>query len=144
MYLLETVGSHIAIITKSIDKPTTLDMWHRRFGHAGISGLCELARNNLVDGLGIIKGEPLTGSCEDCIYGKHTTYPYDVNVEPKHEVLRRVHVDLWGKAHVKSIGGALYMMLFTDGRSLYQKDYYLSDKSGVRQYSTQVYQGVPC
>ena len=130
MYLLETVESHTAMITKSINKPTMLNIWHRRFGHAGISGLCELARKNLVDGLDIIKGEPLPGSCEDCIYGKHTTCPYDADVEAKHKVLRRVHVDIWGKAHVKSIRGAFYLMLFTDGGSSYRKKYYLSDKSG--------------
>ena len=130
MYLLETVEPHITMIAKSIDKPTMLNIWHRRFGHAGISGLRELARKNLVDGLEIIKGEPLPGSCEDCIYGKHTTCPYNVDVEAEHEVLRRVHVDIWGKARIKSIRGAFYLMLFTDGGSSYRKDYYLLDKSG--------------
>ena len=57
MYLLEPVEPHVAMIAKSIDKPTTLDVWHRRFGHAGISGLRELARKKLVDGLDITKGE---------------------------------------------------------------------------------------
>ena len=27
MYLLETVGSHVVMIAKSIDKPMTLDVW---------------------------------------------------------------------------------------------------------------------
>ena len=130
MYLLETVGSHVAMIAKSIDKPMMLNVWHRQFGHAGISGLHELERKNLVDGLKIIRGEALPGSCEDCIHGKHTTHPYNVDVEAEHEVLRRVHVDLWGKACVKSLGGAWYMMLFTDGGSSNQKNCYLSDKSG--------------
>ena len=57
MYLLEPVEPHVAMIAKSIDKPTTLDVWHRQFGHAGISGLRELARKKLVDGLDITKGE---------------------------------------------------------------------------------------
>ena len=83
-----------------------------------------------MDGLDITKGGSLPGSCEDCIYGKHTTCPYDADVEVEHEVLRRVHIDLWGKAHVRSLGGAWYMMLLTDGRSSYRKDHYLSDKSG--------------
>ena len=79
----------------------------------------ELARKNLVDGLKIIKGEAFPGSCEDYIHGKHTTHPYNVDVEAEHEVLRRVHVDLWGKARVKSLEGAWYMMLFTDCGSSY-------------------------
>ncbi|KAG6827349.1 hypothetical protein H0H92_012147 [Tricholoma furcatifolium] len=58
----------------------------------------------LVDGL-YIKG-PLTvpGTCEDCVYGKHVSRPYDAKVEIEAHPNQRVHIDLWGPASVVSLG----------------------------------------
>ncbi len=121
MYLLDDVKqisdyTHIpftAMNAKSLVNPASIEKWHRRFGHAGITGISNMARKSLVDGLDVIAAEPLPGRCEDCIYGKHTARPYDAEVVPETEALECVHVDLWGKARVRSLGGAVYMLLLS-------------------------------
>ena len=49
-------------------------------------------------------------------------------VEPEREVLERVYGDLWGLAHVRSVGGAEYMMVLNDGGSSYCMGYFLTCK----------------
>ncbi|KAJ3833859.1 hypothetical protein F5878DRAFT_545816, partial [Lentinula raphanica] len=70
----------------------------------------------LVDGLDI-KSKQVLGMCEDCLYGKAKRRPFDEKVTHETEVLERVHIDLWGPARTTSLGGAKYMMLFSDGAS---------------------------
>jgi len=50
-------------------------------------------------------------------------------VEPEDEVLKRIHIDLWGPASVKSVGGALYLMVLVDGGSSMKFGYLLSHKT---------------
>ena len=72
--------------------------------------------------------------------------PYDETIKLEMEVLERVHIDLWGRAHVHSVGGTYYMMLFTDGCSSYRKDFYLSEKfenatlDAIKQYHVEAEQ----
>ncbi|CAA7267102.1 unnamed protein product [Cyclocybe aegerita] len=89
-----------------------------------------MARKDLVDGLRIMDGDRAPGMCEDCIYGKQTSRPYDEDYMPETELLALVHVDLWGPTRVRSTGGARYLMVFTDDASSFCKAYFLSEKSG--------------
>jgi len=41
----------------------------------------------LVDGLHIDGDLSIRGQCEDCIYGKHTSRPYNENVAKENDVL---------------------------------------------------------
>jgi len=72
----------------------------------------------------------IPGQCKDCILGKHTAHPYDEEVIPKKEVLECVHIDMWGPASVKSVEGALYLMVLVDGGSAMKFSYSLSHKTG--------------
>lgn len=130
MYCFTEANEPMAMPARSHEKPTSIDAWHCRFTHAGTSHIETLVRKDLVDGLHITKEERLPGMCKDCIYGKQTLRPYDERVELETEVLECVHVDLWGPAHVRSSGGALYMILFTCGGSSYKCPYFLPEKSG--------------
>lgn len=53
--------------TRSVD----FEVWHRRLGHVGDSGLKKLAGSGILNGLDITSTN-IHGFCEDCIYGKHT------------------------------------------------------------------------
>jgi hypothetical protein len=134
MYVFDEIRTrsapHTAMPAKSHEKPTSIDQWHRRFCHFGKRTIKEMASKNLVDGLQIVDGKESLGMCEDCIYGKQASRPYDERVVPEKEVLERVHVDLWGPARVQSSGGARYAMIFTDGGSSFRKEYFLAEKSG--------------
>jgi hypothetical protein len=120
----------VAMSARSHEKPVGLDTWHRRLGHAGISAIRDMSRKDLVEGLSITGDMNVPGKCEDCILGKHVARPYDEEVTPEEEVLERVHIDLWGPASVKSIGGASYLMVLVDGGSAMKFGYPLSHKTG--------------
>ncbi|PPQ82316.1 hypothetical protein CVT24_002271 [Panaeolus cyanescens] len=129
MYILSAKDVTFAMPVKSHSKPTTIDTWHRRFAHAGLSGIKEIKSKGLVDGLDVTEGVKELGGCEDCVYGKQTRRPFDGKGEMEKELLERVHVDLWGPARVQSVGGAKYLMILTDGASSYRVAYTLADKS---------------
>lgn len=97
MYLLSTLGSpghHIAMTAKSLQKPVSLEVWHRRFGHASVKTIKTTLAKNLVDGLEIKGDLMVPGICEDCVFGKHSARPYDAEVLPEGAPNDRVHVDL--------------------------------------------------
>lgn len=75
-----------AMATKSLDIPVTLDTWHSHFGHAGVTGIWNLAKKGLVDGLNMKGNMEVEGLCEDCVYRKHTTQVYNGDIEPEKEV----------------------------------------------------------
>lgn len=63
------------------NRPTTLDVWHRRFGHMSIKTIRDALSKNLVNSLDIKGNLTVTGICEDCMYSKHAAWPYDAVVE---------------------------------------------------------------
>jgi hypothetical protein len=91
MYVFDEIHTnnalHTAMPAKSHEKPTSIDQWHRRFCHFGKRTIKEMASKNLVDGLQIVVGKENLGMCEDCIYGKQTSRPYDERVVPEKDVL---------------------------------------------------------
>ena len=89
-----------------------------------MSTIREMSRKRLVEGLSITGDMDIPGKCEDCILGKHAARPYD------EEVLERVHIDMWGPASVRSVGGASYLMVLVDGGSATKFGYPLSHKTG--------------
>lgn len=134
MYLLSTfsgTGAPSAMIAKSQLKPTSLEVWHRRFGHASVTAIRNALSKDLVDGL-VIKGAlNVPGICEDCVFGKHTARPYDAEVEPEGAPNDCVHVDLWGPSSVSSLGGATYMMVAVDGGSSFISVFFLTRKDAT-------------
>ena len=58
----------------------------------------ELITKRLVDGLNTNGELVIRGRCEDCIFGKHSTHPFNKPGMRKEEVLERVHIDIWGPA----------------------------------------------
>jgi len=88
-----------------------------------------MIRNKLVDGMNTYGEMALGGICEDCIFGKHTSYPYNGTMVKEKDVLECVHIDLCGPAQVQSAEGAHYFMAITDGFLLYQTVAFLASKS---------------
>ena len=73
MYLLNVEPLTHALTALSLSKPTNIEVWHRRLGHAGIRVIVDMAKRGLVDGLDVVGDPEPNGKCEDCIYGKQTT-----------------------------------------------------------------------
>lgn len=116
---------------KSREVAVAVDVWHKRLEHIGERTIKTLAQGQLVDGMDVKGSLAMTGKCEDCLFGKQTARPYDEEVTPETTVLKRVHIDLWGEAPVKSAGGAKYFMSITDDALSYRKVYFLGNKLAV-------------
>ncbi|KAJ3552016.1 hypothetical protein NP233_g12967 [Leucocoprinus birnbaumii] len=129
LYQVPVVESPKAYLARSQRNPTSFDVWHRRFGHAGVDSIKNMARKGLVDGLDVVGDLEMEGSCEDCIFGKMHARPYDEEVVPEKELLECLHIDLWGPSPVISAGGSKYFMLIMDGASSFRAVEFLREKT---------------
>ena len=116
-------------IAQSNQKSASFDTWHRRLAHAGADIIREMISKQLVDGLHTYGDLAMKGQCEDCIYGKHTSQPYNENTTKEKDVLEWVHIDIWGPAQTQSAGGSRYFMMMMDSFSSYRTVAFLSSKS---------------
>jgi hypothetical protein len=67
--------------------------------------------------------------CEDCIFSKHTTHPFNNSILPEAGTLDCVYNNIWGLAPVQSAGEAKYFMLLINSATSYHQVYFLSSKS---------------
>jgi len=82
----------------------------------------------LVDGLNIHRDLKLNSQCKDCIFGKHTMHPYTDKGNREKEVLKRIHINIWGPTQTQSAEGSLYFIMITDGFSSYKSAAFFSTK----------------
>ena len=82
-----------------------------------------------IDGLNITRELTMGGRCEDCIFGKHSTHPFNDNGYQKMKILERTHIDIWGPSPTQSAGGVSYFMLLMDGHLSYHTVAFLKTKS---------------
>ena len=118
----------VAFATHLLDKQTDADTWHRRLGHPSYDMVERMYRRGIVEGLTITNLARQPGLCEDCIMGKQSQCPFDGNIHPASEVLKHIHIDLWGPSHVASIGGKQYMMEAVNAYEGHTEGYFLTDK----------------
>lgn len=73
--------------------------------------------------------------CDACTLGKMHREEFPVRVEKKQrDILELVHTDLCGAMQTKSLGGALYFLLFIDDCTKFSWVYFLSKKSHTFEY----------
>ncbi|UYV65931.1 hypothetical protein LAZ67_3005907 [Cordylochernes scorpioides] len=112
--------------------PPTLELWHKRFMHINADTLNKLAKNCVVNGLEISKGE--MSICDDCCMTKstmspHKSSPYKIKTK---NLLELIHSDLCGP--VDSFAGSRYFLTFTDDFSRRVTVYFLKHKDQVIEY----------
>jgi len=130
LYTIETTSrTPTALVSQTKWWPATFDTWHWRFGHAAPETIHEMAVKMLVDGLNITEELTIGGRCEDCIFGKHSTHPFNDNGYQETEILERIHINIWGLSPIQSAGGASYFMLLMDGHLSYHTVAFLKTKS---------------
>ena len=113
------------------EKPDTKeDIWHKRYGHLGISNLQTLARKNLVSGFDFDVTQELT-FCEACPQGKQHRTKFSSSGRRADDLLGLVYSDICGKMNEKSLGGAEYFLTFIDDKSRYVWVYCLQHKNQV-------------
>jgi hypothetical protein len=87
-----------------------------------------MLKEKLVDGINASGVAEMKSMCKDCIFGKHTTHPFNDSTPANTNVLECIHVDLWGPSPVISAGGAKYFMLLVDDATSFRQVYFLSSK----------------
>src|ERR1039457_4760237 len=90
-------------------------------GHLLSKGLAKLP--HIVDGIGeeelVSYTNPTPSMCEACIFGRQARLPFIHSVEKNYDLVELVHSDVCGPMHIPSLGGARYVLTFTDHKSQY-------------------------
>ena len=114
--------------------PSSLMLWHQRFGHLNMNEIKRLSRNDdIVVGMKVDKGVHFYDKgCEPCALGKMHRLPFPKQSENRaSRTLEIVHTDLCGPLQVDSLGGSRYFLTFTDDFSRHTTVYFLKKKSEV-------------
>ena len=91
----------------------TWDQWHQQCGHISISALQLLDKENLVNGLEINQSSIPSKSCDVCNEAKQVHWPFPQEAKNKSKIKgEHFMTDVWGPAHVTSIGGWKYYISF--------------------------------
>jgi len=116
-------------VTQSKQQAVSFDIWHKRLGHTSTELICNMISGKLVDGL-TTKGKlSMNSLCEDCIFGKHTTHPFNKTSSQETELLKRIYINIWRPSQVQSAGDYTYFILIIDGFSSYKTVAFLKTKS---------------
>ncbi|GJV00285.1 retrovirus-related pol polyprotein from transposon TNT 1-94 [Tanacetum coccineum] len=105
-------SSIVCLLTKASSTKSWL--WHRRLNHLNFGTLNELARNNLVRGLPMLKYNK-DHLCPSCQLGKSKKASHPLKtVNTNIEVLHTLHMDLCGPMRTESINGKKYVLVIVD------------------------------
>ncbi|GJR51879.1 retrovirus-related pol polyprotein from transposon TNT 1-94 [Tanacetum coccineum] len=105
-------ASPVCLLTKASSTKSWL--WHRRLNHLNFGTLNELARNNLVRGLPMLKYDK-DHLCPSCQLGKSKKASHPLKTENTNtEVLNTLHMDLCGPMRTESINGKKYVLVIVD------------------------------
>ncbi|GJS04411.1 retrovirus-related pol polyprotein from transposon TNT 1-94 [Tanacetum coccineum] len=105
-------ASPVCLLTKASSTKSWL--WHRRLNHLNFGTLNELARNNLVRGLPLLKYDK-DHLCPSCQLGKSKKASHPLKAENTNtEVLHTLHMDLCGPMRTESINGKKYILVIVD------------------------------
>ncbi|KAI5728895.1 hypothetical protein M8J77_025006 [Diaphorina citri] len=105
------------------------ELWHRRLGHIGKSGLQKLS--TMVDGL----TEQIPKSvCEPCVEGKSTKLPHNETRKRATRPLELIHSDIFGPVTPDSYDGKRYVLTFIDDYTHFTAAYPIEKKSDAFHY----------
>jgi hypothetical protein len=96
---------------------SSIDLWHKIFGHLNANSLKILSEKKLIEGLSINSKAKLY-FCESYVQGKQhrLTFPKEGGLQAT-EFLGLIHYDLWGLAKTPSLIRTKYFLSFNDNFS---------------------------
>lgn len=127
LYKLDvTKTGHQALASTTM---STKKLWHQRYGHLNHNDLVLLRRKTMV----VMKNNHV--EYEACALGKQHREKFPIHEEKRQrEILELIHTDVCGPMQTRSLGGALYFLIFVDDRSRYTWVYFIRKKSDVFEY----------
>ena len=76
LYYLDSESYSLKQRVNTVKTRTGVNIWHRRYGHLGITSLKKLAKNKLVSGMSSDDLSDEVELCESCIKGKLHRTPF--------------------------------------------------------------------
>ncbi|KIJ26176.1 hypothetical protein M422DRAFT_133517, partial [Sphaerobolus stellatus SS14] len=87
-----------------------LRLWHRRLGHIGLTGIREMHKKKMVDGLDISDLNAFDFVCEGCALSKSHRLPFPKISSSKYKKMDLIAVDLTGPMSVPTWSGNKYAL----------------------------------
>ena len=117
------------IAANLMTKPTNLEIWHNRLGHANFKMIKKLSES--VEGLNInFKDKNSNLECEVCVATKMVKQPFFTSTTRATKQLERIHTDISGPFRVYTkFDSHRYLITFTDDFSRFVKVYTMKYKS---------------
>lgn len=121
------VNSEVLISVKPMNE---VELWHRRYGHIGKSGLSKLISGRMVNGLELKNSVDAGGAvCAPCMKGKQTRKPFKQMPLPRSSrPLELVHSDVCGAMTPTAWNGKRFFITFTDDFTHFSAVYFLRTK----------------
>lgn len=112
-----------------------IDLWHKRLGHLGIQGMCTLKDGNATGVLFQTDNEQVLKECVPCLEGKMAAKQFPVGEARRAtQSLELIHSDVCGPLPDSSLGGAKYLVTFTDDYTRKTFGYLMKHKSEVMSH----------
>jgi len=108
------------------------EIWHRRFGHIGYSGLQNMVTKNLVDRFNVDLNSPKP-DCITCTKAKQFIEPFGQKSDHKYKPGELTHIDLWGKYDIASINNNYCYIVFVDDSERFVTIEFLKTKDQAAQ-----------
>ena len=108
------------------------EIWHKRYGHIGYSGLQRLLDLHLVDGFTVDTRTPKP-DCVACTEAKQTEEPFGKKTDRVTKPGELTHIDVWGKYRLTSINGNQYYIVFVDDAGRFVTINFMKAKSEAVQ-----------
>ena len=121
----------ISIGTSSkIDGTRSLAIWHQRLCHLNFPTILDMDRKESVTGM-ILQNKRVPDFCQGCVLGKSHRHSFVTSPTrtPSSIPGYLVHADICGPMAHRSLGGALYYLLFKDDYSGYRYIFCIAEKS---------------
>jgi GAG-pre-integrase domain len=98
-----------------VNKKDEAWIWHMRFGHLRYSGLRDLVKKQLVQGLPNLEFEK--NFCEGCVIGKQTRRSFEKSQYQAKRPLELIYTDICGPITLGSFSRKRYFITFIDNFS---------------------------
>ncbi|GKD93636.1 retrovirus-related pol polyprotein from transposon TNT 1-94 [Tanacetum coccineum] len=109
-------------------------LWHRRLSYLKFGTINQLAKQGLVRGLPKLKFKK-DHLCSACSLGKARNNLINQNLKtPTKKKLYRMHMDLCGPMHVKSVNGKRYILVIVDDYSRFTWVKFLRSKDEAPEF----------
>lgn len=124
VYFLQGVESVGRV--KKVGAKESLELWHKRLGHASEKRIRQLPVVGSSDGVDF-------SVCDICFRAKQCRTEFSLSINKSKEVFELVHVDLWGPYRTQSLCGSYYFLTIVDDFSRGVWVFLLADKTQVQQ-----------